>query len=60
LTVFLNEFPRRDYVEASVLLHFKVSYPQYLRLIKLQEKVIKLNQMIEALHGRYTHEQLDR
>ena len=36
----------------------QVSYPQYLRLVKLQEKVIKLNQMIDALHARYTQEQL--
>lgn len=37
----------------------QVSYPQYLRLVKLQEKVIKLNQMIEALHSRYSAEQLN-
>ncbi len=31
----------------------QVSYPQYLRLVRLQEKVIKLDNMIKALRARY-------
>ena len=37
----------------------RVSYPQYLRLMALQEKVIKLDKLIQALHSRFSLEQLD-
>jgi hypothetical protein len=36
----------------------RVSYPQYLRLMALQEKVVKLDQLIHALQSRYSAEQL--
>ena len=37
----------------------KVSYPTYVRLTRLQEKVIKLEKMIVLLHHRYTMDQLE-
>ena len=32
----------------------RVSYPQYLRLVALQNKVIKLDRILKALQARYT------
>eukprot|EP00095_Tigriopus_kingsejongensis_P006178 snap_masked-scaffold191_size271209-processed-gene-0.7 protein:Tk06178 transcript:snap_masked-scaffold191_size271209-processed-gene-0.7-mRNA-1 annotation:"AGAP009693-PA" len=37
----------------------QVSYPTYVRLSRLQAKVVKLQKMIQLLHRRYTPEQLD-
>ncbi|TRY61268.1 hypothetical protein TCAL_12548 [Tigriopus californicus] len=37
----------------------QVSYPTYVRLSRLQAKVVKLQKMIQMLHRRYTPEQLD-
>ena len=38
----------------------QVSYPQYLRLVALQEKVVKLDKLIKALQARYTPEELEQ
>ena len=38
----------------------QVSYPQYLRLVALQEKVVKLDKLIKALQARYTLEELEQ
>lgn len=38
----------------------RVSYPQYLRLVALQEKVIKLDKLIKALQVKYTTEELEK
>ena len=37
----------------------RVSYPQYLRLVALQKKVIKLDKILKALQARYTDGDLD-
>ena len=37
----------------------QVSMPQYLRLRALQNKVIKLDQIIKALQARYTDQELE-
>ena len=38
----------------------RVSYPQYLRLKALQEKVIKLDLLIKALQRQYNQQELDQ
>ena len=38
----------------------QVSYPQYVRLMALQEKVIKLDNIIKALKSKYTLEELQK
>ncbi len=37
----------------------QVSYPTYVRLMRLQNKVMKLKRMILILHARYSQDQLD-
>lgn len=39
---------------------FLVSYPQYIRLVRLQEKVMRLKEMIEVLHSAYTQKDLEQ
>ena len=38
----------------------QVTYPTYLRLTRLQAKVLRLQEMIRLLHARYTQEQLNQ
>lgn len=38
----------------------RVSYPQYLRLVRLRDKVIRLGRMINALRSRYSEDALAR
>ena len=42
-----------------VFMGMQVSMPQYLRLRALQNKVIKLDQIIKALQARYTDQELE-
>ena len=37
----------------------QVSYPTYVRLTRLQDKVLRLKRMIQMLHMKYTEEQLE-
>ncbi len=38
----------------------RVTYPQYLRLMALQEKVVKLDMLIKALQAKYSAEELEQ